>query len=162
LCLLLVVWWTAASAPTALAQAFITTPYDRIPNFGANPTIVSAHSGAWSSTGTWSPARVPVAGDVVSIAWGRPSPTMSPLPLRSIRARSSARNRWVAHSRGWLPQNPPGPPLVRGGKGREPAGFHPPLAKGGFGGVLRHHTASVRHPTVSRSRTALISSSGPM
>ena len=65
------------SPPTAsplATGAFITTPYDKIPNFGANPTIVSTASGAWSSPSTWSLGRVPQAGDVVSI---NPSTTVT-------------------------------------------------------------------------------------
>jgi fibronectin type 3 domain-containing protein/chitodextrinase len=53
--------------PTA---GYIVTPAGYIPDFGANPTIVSAHSGAWSDPTTWSAGRVPGAGDVVSIAAG--------------------------------------------------------------------------------------------
>jgi hypothetical protein len=41
-----------------------------VPDFGQNPTIASVASGDWSSAATWSPARVPVAGDVVEIAAG--------------------------------------------------------------------------------------------
>jgi hypothetical protein len=61
------------SFPVTVAQPqtdtdpYIVTPYDRIPNFGANPTIVSVRGGAWSDPTTWSLGRVPVAGDVVSI-----------------------------------------------------------------------------------------------
>ncbi len=50
--------------------AAITTPHEQIPDFDRNPTIVSAASGPWSAAGTWSPARLPGAGDVVSIAPG--------------------------------------------------------------------------------------------
>lgn len=46
---------------------FIITPFDKIPNFGAHPTIVSAHSGPWSDPSTWSLGRLPTTGDVVSI-----------------------------------------------------------------------------------------------
>ncbi|TMJ92836.1 MAG: hypothetical protein E6G67_14090, partial [Actinobacteria bacterium] len=38
-----------------------------VPDLCASPTIASARSGAWSDPLTWSPARVPVAGDVVRI-----------------------------------------------------------------------------------------------
>jgi hypothetical protein len=58
---------TSASDYTA---PFITTPFDKIPNFGAHPTVVSAHSGAWSSPTTWSTGAVPAAGAVVSIEPG--------------------------------------------------------------------------------------------
>jgi PKD repeat protein len=53
-----------------LPGGFIQTPYDKIPNFGANPTIVSARSGAWSDPTTWSLGRLPTAGDVVDITAG--------------------------------------------------------------------------------------------
>lgn len=56
----------AVTAPAPVGQ-FIVTPYDKIPNFGANPTIVTVHSGAWSDVNTWSVGRLPQAGDVVSI-----------------------------------------------------------------------------------------------
>ncbi|MCI0641905.1 MAG: PKD domain-containing protein [Gemmataceae bacterium] len=56
--------FTTAADPNA---QFIVTPYDKIPNFGANPTIVSLHSGNWSDPATWG-GRLPGAGDIVSIA----------------------------------------------------------------------------------------------
>jgi hypothetical protein len=46
----------------------IYTRFDAIPDFGAHPTIVSAHSGAWSDVNTWSTHRLPTDGDVVEIA----------------------------------------------------------------------------------------------
>ncbi len=52
------------------ASSYIVTPYDNIPNFGANPTIVSVQSGSWSNPATWSLDRVPTTGDVVSILAG--------------------------------------------------------------------------------------------
>jgi hypothetical protein len=56
-----------ASQTLLVTTPNLTTPYDQIPNFGANPTLVSVASGAWSSPSTWSLGRVPQAGDVVSI-----------------------------------------------------------------------------------------------
>ncbi len=55
-------------APTPPPGSLIITPYDKIPNFGLNPTIVSAASGNWSDPNTWSLGRIPVAGDVVAIS----------------------------------------------------------------------------------------------
>src|SRR5581483_1898825 len=52
-------------APTASGDSIVTA-YDRIPNFGAHPTISAARSGNWSDPGTWG-GRLPGAGDVVSI-----------------------------------------------------------------------------------------------
>jgi len=40
---------------------------DTIPNFAKNPTIHSTQNGNWSNPSTWSPARVPLAEDVVLI-----------------------------------------------------------------------------------------------
>ncbi|MGH7818950.1 MAG: G8 domain-containing protein, partial [Candidatus Binatia bacterium] len=63
----------AASAPASFAQQpgpAIVAHTDRIPDFGASPTIRSVFSGPWSRATTWSPARVPTAGDVVSITGG--------------------------------------------------------------------------------------------
>ena len=56
-----------AVLPAAGPVAF-TTPWDTIPNFVQTPTIASARTGAWSDPSTWSPARIPVAADVVHIA----------------------------------------------------------------------------------------------
>lgn len=44
-----------------------TTPYDTIPDFAGNHTISSVQNGAWSSPSTWSPARVPLASDIVMV-----------------------------------------------------------------------------------------------
>jgi PKD repeat protein len=55
------------TAPAPVGQ-YIVTPFDKIPNFGANPTVVSVQSGAWSDVNTWSTHQLPGAGDVVSIA----------------------------------------------------------------------------------------------
>src|SRR6185295_15379480 len=41
------------------------TPYDTIPNFALNPTMVSAQDGPWSSPSTWSLGRVPQAQDIL-------------------------------------------------------------------------------------------------
>jgi G8 domain-containing protein len=57
----------AAFGPAAsdtLAQSAL--PF-RIPDFCATATITSAASGPWSSPATWSPNRIPIAGDVVRI-----------------------------------------------------------------------------------------------
>ena len=54
--------------PHVAASQVIHTPHDHVPNFAAAPTIRSAASGGWSSPSTWTPARLPVPADVVSIA----------------------------------------------------------------------------------------------
>jgi chitodextrinase len=41
-----------------------------LPDYGENPTIVSAGSGPWSDPATWSQRRVPGPGDVVAISEG--------------------------------------------------------------------------------------------
>jgi hypothetical protein len=69
-------WWPgllgsafllAASSADAGGPASFMTHHDTIPNFAHSHTIVSVRDGAWSSPSTWSPARVPAVGDVVSI-----------------------------------------------------------------------------------------------
>jgi PKD repeat protein len=49
---------------------YIVTPWDKIPNFGAHPTITSIHSGSWSNPNTWSLGRLPTDGDIVDISAG--------------------------------------------------------------------------------------------
>src|SRR2546425_4153403 len=55
-----------ATAPAATAQ---TLPHG-VPDFCVSRTITSVSSGPWSNPATWSPGRVPAAGDVVRIAAG--------------------------------------------------------------------------------------------
>jgi hypothetical protein len=45
----------------------VGTIHDKIPNFGASPTVVGT-GGPWSDPHTWSTGKVPAATDVVSIA----------------------------------------------------------------------------------------------
>lgn len=52
----------------AIGPAAFITPYDTIPNFAQNHTIESVANGSWSSAGTWSPARVPIASDIVAVS----------------------------------------------------------------------------------------------
>jgi PKD repeat protein len=61
---------TATVTVTVSAAPYVYTPYDRIPNFAANPTIVSVATGDWSNPNTWSQGRTPAAGDVVLIGAG--------------------------------------------------------------------------------------------
>src|SRR5262249_25803051 len=61
---------SAPTTPTSYTAPFIVTPYDKIPNFGAHPTVASARSGTWSDPTTWSTGVVPGAGDVVSVEPG--------------------------------------------------------------------------------------------
>lgn len=56
-----------AAPPSQGSAQVIHTPNDHIPNFAASPTIRSASNGPWSSSATWSPARLPAASDVVLI-----------------------------------------------------------------------------------------------
>jgi len=43
------------------------TPYDTIPNFAQNPTMVTAMDGPWSAPSTWSLGRLPLAADILLI-----------------------------------------------------------------------------------------------
>ncbi len=52
---------------TTTEPSYIITPFDKIPNFGANPTITSAIDGNWSNPATWSTGQSPQPGAVVSI-----------------------------------------------------------------------------------------------
>jgi uncharacterized repeat protein (TIGR01451 family) len=58
---------SATATSSAVVSTYIVTPYENIPNFGANPTITATRSGNWSDPGMWSLGRLPAAGDVVSI-----------------------------------------------------------------------------------------------
>jgi PKD repeat protein len=78
---------TATVAQAAPPGSFINTHHDKIPNFGANPTIVSAGSGNWSDVRTWSLGRLPTDNDVVSVAAGH---------TVSYDAASTARLKTVA------------------------------------------------------------------
>ncbi len=64
---ILVCAMTQLTLPWAGWAQVIHTAHDNIPVFAASPTIASASSGSWSSASTWTPARLPNAGDVVSI-----------------------------------------------------------------------------------------------
>jgi PKD repeat protein len=54
---------------TVVTADWITTPWDKIPNFGGHPTLVAVRSGNWSDARTWG-GRAPQTGDVVSIGAG--------------------------------------------------------------------------------------------
>ncbi|MGH7858270.1 MAG: G8 domain-containing protein, partial [Candidatus Binatia bacterium] len=56
--------------PQTAEQAILLTHRDRIPDFGASPTIASVASGPWSDPLTWSAGRIPATGDVVDISTG--------------------------------------------------------------------------------------------
>jgi hypothetical protein len=57
-----------AALPLAISAEAIHLPNDRIPDFSATPTIVSAANGSWSAASTWAPVRVPEPSDIVRIA----------------------------------------------------------------------------------------------
>ncbi len=56
-------------ASLVYANAFVT-PKDTIPDFTANPTIISNQSGNWFEASTWQENRIPGTGDVVKIKQG--------------------------------------------------------------------------------------------
>ncbi len=76
------------SSATVDSAPYITTPYLKIPNFGANPTIVSIQSGNWSNPATWSLGRLPQVGDIVDI---NPNTTVAYDVNSTVAA---ARTRW--------------------------------------------------------------------
>jgi PKD repeat protein len=59
---------TVVSVPPA--GPYVVTPYDKIPNFGYKPTVISVRSGNWSDPTVWSTGKLPGAGDVVDIMAG--------------------------------------------------------------------------------------------
>ncbi len=59
--------FSVGTAPPPLP--FIRTPYDQIPNFGADPTITAVKSGMWSDPAVWG-GQPPRTGYVVSIPAG--------------------------------------------------------------------------------------------
>jgi hypothetical protein len=64
---LIVLPLVGSPVPGSDGWAQIHTPNDHIPSFAANPTISSTTTGLWSSPTTWTPPRVPAAGDRVRI-----------------------------------------------------------------------------------------------
>ena len=82
------------------AQTTFVTPFDRVPNFGASPTITAVRSGLWSHATTWSPSRLPTSNDTVGIlhhtvTYDAPSATVTTVAigsggqLRVIQAHST-------------------------------------------------------------------------
>ena len=63
-----IVWALLAAFGPAVSDTLAQSalPF-RIPDFCATAAITSAASGPWSSPATWSPNRIPIAGDVVRI-----------------------------------------------------------------------------------------------
>ena len=59
-----------AHATHAATGPHLATHTESIPDLAAEPTVTSAKAGPWSAPDTWTPARVPIAGDVVRIAPG--------------------------------------------------------------------------------------------
>jgi PKD repeat protein len=67
----------SSATTTATVDDYVSAPTlticddcDPLPNFAARPTVISVHSGPWSSASTWSTGQVPQAGDVVAIMAG--------------------------------------------------------------------------------------------
>ncbi len=52
-----------------VTSEWITTPYDKIPNFGGHPTLEAVASGNWSNPTTWG-GRLPAANEIVAIGSG--------------------------------------------------------------------------------------------
>ena len=58
------------AAPAAAQHLHSSGLPHNIPDFCVGPTVSSVTSGAWSNPATWSPARVPTAGDRVHVPAG--------------------------------------------------------------------------------------------
>lgn len=58
---------------------------------GLTPTIVSVADGPWSTPATWSPSRVPVAGDVVEIAKHTVDYDVAPVDLAGVIVEGTLR-----------------------------------------------------------------------
>ncbi len=88
---------TSASVTVSSTSSgsYIITPYLKIPDFGATPTIVSVQSGNWSNPATWSLGRVPKAGDIVDINAGTTvtydvNDTTDSAPLNTVEIENGA------------------------------------------------------------------------
>jgi len=81
--------------PTPVGS-YIVTANDRIPNFGANPTVTATASGSWSNPATWSTGQVPAAGDIVSIGNGRvvTYDLVSDVPVKTVAIQSGGSLRF--------------------------------------------------------------------
>lgn len=89
---------TAISTVTVAVggNSYIVTAFDKIPNFGASPTITAARSGNWSDPGTWSLGRLPAAGDVVSIGTNAvvTYDLVSDVPVKTVAIQSGGSLRF--------------------------------------------------------------------
>lgn len=59
----------SASGGVNVTPEWITTYYDKIPNFGGNPTLTAMQTGLWSDPATWG-GRLPGTSEIVSIPGG--------------------------------------------------------------------------------------------
>jgi hypothetical protein len=78
--------------PPPDTDSYLITAHDRIPNFGAHPTITSVRSGTWTDPATWSLGRLPGAGDVVDINPGTAVTydALASAPLNTLEIQPSA------------------------------------------------------------------------
>ena len=109
---------------------YITTPYLNIPDFGADPTIVSVESGNWSNPATWSLDRVPQAGDIVDINPGTTvtydvNDVTDSAPLNTVEVQPTATLHVQHHRQHATERGEPGGTAGRRTGHRHPGEPHP-------------------------------------